>query len=129
MKTNLLPEETPSSSLINRDSQHQGKDDLIIALLKSLLTFQKHKQLSLLYPYSCVFRLIIYSLIVDFRSNLSVGEVFREITPPGKANVLYCRNSGPFHFANCRSRQRFHFQYFECLALPRFITETCMIIT
>ena len=73
------------SIIINRGSQHQGKDHLIIALLKSSrpssLAFQKYKQLPPLHSYSYILHLIVYSLISDFRSNLSVREVFQEITP------------------------------------------------
>ena len=73
------------SIIIDRGSQHQGKDHRIIALQKSSrptsLAFQKYKQLQLLHSYSYIPLLIIYSLISDFRSNLSVGGVFWEINP------------------------------------------------
>ena len=84
------------SIIINKDSKNQGKDDLIIALLKLLLTFQNNKQLSLQYPYSGVFRLIIYTLIFYFRSNLSVGGVFQEITPRERLRCCIAGIQVPF---------------------------------
>ena len=100
MIINLISEITFFLTTINRGYHQKGRDHLKIALLISLFTLHfislpKYKQYQPRYLNSCIQFIIVYSIISHHRSNLSVGGVFREITPD-KANALCCRNSGRF---------------------------------
>ena len=84
------------SIIINKDNQHLGEDHLRITLLISLLTLlfislPRYKQSQPRHLCSCVQSIIVYSLISHLRSNLSVGGVFREITPRTRLTCCVAR--------------------------------------